>query len=107
MEWWTAGGEGGAGKVVREGTDDSALFHFFEPGDNWEVLVKVLDGCSVNGNVWVFGASTTDLGYTIRVRDTAAGTVREYRNEAGTPAAAITDVAAFPRRLPPVRVGPA
>ena len=96
MEWWTAGGEGGPGKVVREGTNDSALFRFFEPGDNWEVLVKVLDGCSVNGHVWVFGASTTDLGYAIRITDTVTGEVKEYRNEAGTPAAAITDVAAFP-----------
>ena len=79
-----------------EGTDDSALFHFFEPGDNWEVLVKVLDACSVNGHVWVFGASTTDLGYAIRITDTVTGEVKEYRNEAGTPAAAITDVTAFP-----------
>jgi hypothetical protein len=27
------------------GTDDSALFWFFEES-NWEMLVKVLDGCS-------------------------------------------------------------
>lgn len=28
------------------GTKDSGLFRFFDP-DNWEVLIKVLDGCAV------------------------------------------------------------
>ena len=49
----------------------------------------------MNGHVWVFGASTTDLGYAIRITDTVTGEVKEYRNETGTPAAAITDVTAF------------
>ena len=93
--WWTAGGASGPGKVVREGTNDSGLFWFFDPGDNWEVLIKVLDGCALNGNVWVYGASTTDLGYSIRVTDTVTGAVKEYRNEPGQPAPAITDAAAF------------
>ena len=50
VEWWTADGEGGAGSVVHEGTNDSGLFSFFDPA-NWEVLIKVLDGCSLNGHV--------------------------------------------------------
>ncbi len=95
VEWWTADGRSGAGTVVHEGTNDSGLFWFFNR-DNWEALVKVLDGCTVNGHVWVFGASTTDLGYRVAVTDTVTGTVREYNNEAGTPAGAITDVTAFP-----------
>ena len=96
VEWRTADGASGPGKVVREGTNDSGLFWFFDPGDNWEVLIKVLDGCALNGNVWVYGASTTDLGYAIRVTDTATGVVKEYRNEPGQPAPAITDATAFP-----------
>ncbi len=95
VEWWTGDGASGTARVVREGTNDSGLFHFFEPGDNWEVLVKVLDGCPVNGHVWVFGASTTDLGYTMRVTDTVTTEVREYGNEPGTPASAIADAMAF------------
>ncbi|MYD86286.1 MAG: hypothetical protein F4Y14_09005 [Acidobacteria bacterium] len=71
------------------------MFSFFD-GANWEVLIKVLDGCSANGQVWVFGGSTTDLGYVIRVEDTATGAVKEYRNEPDSPAASITDIAAFP-----------
>jgi PKD repeat protein len=95
MDWWTGEDQSGPGKVVPEGTNGSGLFHFFEPRDNWEVLVKVLDGCSVNGHVWVYGASATTLGYTIRVTDTVTAVVREYMNEDGRRADAIADDKAF------------
>ncbi len=94
VDWWNAAAAG-VGTVVHAGTDDSGMFQFFG-ASNWEVLVKVLDGCALNGHAWVFGASTTDLGYVIRVRDTATGAVKEYRNEPGVQAPAITDVTAFP-----------
>ena len=87
-------GEGGSGAVARRGTNDSGMLWFFD-ADNWEVLIKVLDGCTLNGHVWVFGASTTNLGYVIRVTDTVTGVVKEYRNEPGVPAPAIADVTAF------------
>ncbi|MYF97481.1 MAG: PKD domain-containing protein, partial [Holophagales bacterium] len=95
VDWWTAGSEGGKARVVHAGTNDSGLFWFLDP-DNWEVLIKVLDACALNENVWVFSASTTDLGYSIRVTDTVTGVVREYRNEPGLPAPATTDGKAFP-----------
>ena len=94
MEWWAAGGERAMARVARVGTDDSGLFWFFER-ENWEMLIKVLDGCSINGHVWVFGASSTDRGYRIAVTDTVSGEVREYGNEPGRAAPAITDVTAF------------
>ena len=94
-DWWTGDGNRGAAKVVRKATRDSGLFRFFD-ADNWEILIKVLDGCAVNGHHWVYGASTTDLGYEIRVRDTATGDAKVYRNEPGRPAPAITDGKAFP-----------
>ena len=95
VSWFTAEGETGAGRVLRLGTNDSGVLWFFDP-DNWEVLIKVLDGCALNDRFWVFSASSTDLGYLTEVTDTATGLVREYRNEPGRPAAAITDTAAFP-----------
>ena len=95
VEWQGADGASNAARLVHAGTNDSGMFSFFDRS-NWEVLIKVLDGCAANGHVWVFGGSTTDLGYVIRVTDTATGVVKEYRNEPGTSAAAITDVAAFP-----------
>ena len=94
VDWRTADGGSGSASVVHSGTNDSGLFTFFNR-DNWEVLIKVLDGCSVNGHIWVYGASTTDLGYSIRVTDTVTGALQEYRNEPGLPASAITDGTAF------------
>ena len=94
VDWWSGAGARGSGSVVHAGTNDSGLFRFFNR-ENWEILIKVLDGCAVNGHVWVYGASTTDLGYLIRVTDTVTGLVREYRNEPGQPASAITDADAF------------
>gem|GEM_PF-1917384 len=96
VDWRGAGGETGRGRVAPAGTNESGMFRFFD-ANNWEILIKVLDGCAANGHAWVFGASTTDLGYVIRVTDTATGAVKEYRNEPGTAAAAITDVKAFPQ----------
>ena len=94
MTWWKADGERGVGRVVEEGTDDSGMFQFFGP-ENWEVLIKVLDGCRTNGRMWVLGASTTDLGYRIRVADTLSDESRTYTNEPGRPAPAIVDTKAF------------
>ena len=94
MDWLGADGESGPGRVVDAGTDDSGLFQFFDPL-NWEVLVKVLDGCGINGRMWVLGASTTDLGYRILVTDTVTGESRSYSNEPGRPAPAIVDTEAF------------
>ncbi len=93
--WWTGDGESGPATVVQAGTNDSGLFTFFNR-ENWEILIKVLDGCALNGHMWVYGASTTDLGYRVRVTDTLTGAAREYRNEPGLPAPAITDAKAFP-----------
>ena len=100
VEWRKPDGESGAGRVVHAGTNDSGLFTFFSR-ENWEILIKVLDGCALNGHVWVYGASTTDLGYTIRVTDTVTGVAKEYGNEPGLPAPAITDGTAFPEGCRP------
>ena len=94
LNWWKADGESGVGRVVEEGTGDSGLFQFFGP-ENWEVLIKVLNGCRTNGRVWVLGASTTDLGYRIVVTDTITEESRTYTNEPGRPAPAIVDTKAF------------
>ena len=100
VEWSTLGGDSGAARVVHAGTNDSGLFRFFDR-DNWEILVKVLEACALNGHVWVYGASTTDVGYSIRVTDTVTGMAKEYRNEPGQPAPAITDSKAFSESCSP------
>ena len=95
IDWQTRDGNSGAASLAHAGTNDSGVFWFFSR-DNWELLIKVLDGCSVNGHMWVYGAATTDVGYSIRVTDTVTGMTREYNSQAGTTAAAITDSTAFP-----------
>ena len=94
VQWRTRNGRTGSGKAVPGGTDDSGLVWFFGQ-DNWEVLAKVLDGCAVNGHFWVFTAATTNVEYTLTVRDTVTGAFKEYFNPFGSPAAAITDTQAF------------
>ena len=92
--WRSGDGRSGSAGVVNDRAENSGLFHFFDPS-NWEILIKVLDGCEENGRVWVLGASTTDLGYRIEVVDTVTGESREYVNEPGRPAPAIIDTDAF------------
>ncbi len=94
VDWRDFDGNTGSGQVVPFGSDDSGLFWFFDP-DNWEMLVKVLDGCGINNHFWVFSAATTNVEYTLRVTDTETGAVKEYFNPLGTAAAAITDTGAF------------
>ena len=94
VEWRDFEGKTGFGRVRPNGSDDSGVFWFFTP-ENWELLVKVLDGCSINGHHWVFAAATTNVEYTLWVTDTDTGEVREYVNALGESAAAITDTSAF------------
>jgi len=58
-------------------TADSGGFWFFGP-DNFELLVKVLDGCGVNGNFWIYAAGLTDVEVDLIVTDTWTGRVRVY-----------------------------
>lgn len=94
VAWRDFQGGAGAGRVVDGAADDSGLFWFFAPA-NWELLVKVLDGCSLNGHFWVFAAATTTVQYDLTVTDTRTGETARYHNPAGTAAPATTDTAAL------------
>lgn len=94
VDWRDFQGGTGRAEVVPGASADSGLFWFFSP-DNWEMLVKVLDGCGNNGHYWVFAAATTTVEYTLRVTDTETGDVKEYVNPLGVSAAAVTDAGAF------------
>ena len=70
LDWETADGETGAAKVAEPRTSDSGLFYFFDP-TNWEVLVKVLNGCGTQiKSHWVYAAVASDVGMKLVVRDT-------------------------------------
>jgi hypothetical protein len=94
VSWQIADGATGPGHAVPL-TADSGAFWFFGP-DNLELMVKVLDGCPVNGHVWVFAAGLTDVEVEIRVTDTATLEVETHTNPQGTPFRPIQNVLGFP-----------
>lgn len=105
LAWETAlnGGQAGAAEAIALapiGLRRGGLFSFFDR-ENPEVLVKVLDGCPINGHFWVFVAPTTTLGYTLRVVDTLAAQqgAAEFEfvvtNPDGRDAPPVSDTSAF------------
>jgi hypothetical protein len=62
--------------------DKTGFFWFFNPS-NIELVVKVLDGRSINGNFWVFYGALSDVEYTITVTDTAGPGGATYPNPPG------------------------
>jgi acetyl esterase/lipase len=94
VTWRDFSGKTGVGSVAACSTADSGLFWFFHP-DNWEILVKVLDGCALNGHHWVFSAATTTVEYTLTVTDTLTGETAVYHNPLGQTAVAINDTKAL------------
>ncbi len=94
ITWRDYAGHTGAGHAVPFGSSNSGLFWFFN-SDNWEMLVKVVDGCALNGQFWVFAAATTDVEYRLTITDSFTGSVRTYENSLGERSPAITDTAAF------------
>jgi hypothetical protein len=75
-------------------TDESGYFWFFD-SSNVEILIKVLDGCAINGHSWVFAGGLTNVEVSITVTDTETGAVRSYGSAFGTPFPPIEDTAAF------------
>jgi len=94
VRWLTGDGTTGVGTVVPGYSADSGLFWFFGP-NNWELLVKLLDGCPLNSRKWFFSAATTDQHYVAIVTDVTAGVTKRYFNYSGVAAPANTDTSAF------------
>ncbi len=94
LNWRTRQGDTGAGHVVPFGSDDSGLLYFFS-ASNWEMLLKALDGCAVNGHYWVFFAAVTNVEFTLTVTDSQTGQAKVYNNPLGNTAQTVTDTNAF------------
>jgi hypothetical protein len=61
---------------------NTGAFWFFGAG-NLELIVKILDGRTVNGHFWVFLAGLSSVDSTVTVIDTVTGTTKTYRHPAG------------------------
>jgi hypothetical protein len=94
VRWENFTGVKGSGQVVPFGSADSGIFYFFSP-NNWELLIKVLNGCGINNRLWVYAAATTDVEYTLVVTDNWTGRTKTYLNRLGVSSPAITDGGAF------------
>jgi hypothetical protein len=88
-----AGNQAGFGREVKL-TSDSAYFWFFDPS-NVEMVVKVLDGCALNGRYWVFMGGLTDVRVEIDVTDVSTGASQTYVNEEGHAFQPVQDTSAF------------
>ena len=84
--WKDFAGHTGVGQTVPL-TGDTGAFWFFAPS-NLEVILKVLDGRSVNGKFWVYYGALSNVEYTLTVTDTTTGAIKTYHNPAGTFASA-------------------
>lgn len=73
-------------------TPSSGAFYFFDP-ENVEMLIKVLDACAINDRFWVFFAATTNVKFSLNVKDVARDTVFVYGNEAHHLADPVADTA--------------
>lgn len=83
-------GTAGAIPLTPLGVTAGGLLWFFDSG-NPEMLLKVLDGCSVNGRFWIFYSATTNAGFTVTVTDTTTGAAHSYPNADLHPAAPVQD----------------
>ncbi|MCY3933861.1 MAG: hypothetical protein OXH70_19285 [Acidobacteria bacterium] len=93
MCYETPDGDVGEARSGIWASGQSGLLWFFSR-DNPEVLIKVLDGCEINGRRWVFVGPATTLAFNLRVTDTE-GRSWTHRNRQGQTADARRDTAAF------------
>lgn len=79
-------------------TGDTGAFWFFDE-ENLELMVKVLDGTTINGHYWVFFGSLTNVEFTLTVVDRATDRTKTYHNPPFT-FASEGDTTAFPAAIP-------
>ena len=94
VEWVDFADGSGPGRTAPGSSADSTLFWFFDAA-NWELLVKVLDGCDNNGHFWVFAGATTDVQFELTVEDLETGEVFTVENSLGNPPRTVNETFAF------------
>ena len=78
VEWWDFQGNHGIGTAVQL-TEDTGYFWFFRD-TNVELILKALDGRTINDHFWVFYGALSNVRYKVTVTDTHTGTVKVYEN---------------------------
>lgn len=78
----TSDGRTGPGRPKSIGSKESGLIWFFNQ-DNIELLVKVLNGCRINGHRWIYVAPATDVAFNLQVEAQSTGEKWVLRNPQG------------------------
>lgn len=93
---WESKDKSGSGRAVPGASDISGCFYFFEEDPhNWEILVKVIDGCVWNGHFWVFVSGATNLKWDLKIEDTENGETWTASNPQDKRSKAFADDKAF------------
>jgi hypothetical protein len=90
--WTKSDHSTGSGSAVAL-TGDTGYFWFFDQ-TNIEVVVKVLNACSLNA-YWVFASGLTNVGVILTITDTATGQTKTYNNPVNSAFEAVQDTSAF------------
>jgi lysyl endopeptidase len=77
------------------GITQGGIFWFFS-ATNPEMLIKVIDACSIGSQIWVFYAALTNVGFSVTVTDTQTGHAKTYSNSDQSTAAPVQDTSALP-----------
>ncbi len=93
VTWKDFAGNTGVGQAVPL-TGDTGYFWFFGP-QNVELVLKVLDGTSLNDHWWVFYGALSSVEYRVTVSDTVTGNAKTYVNPSGN-LGSVADTAALP-----------
>ena len=93
VTWKTPDGRTGAGQAVAL-TPDTGYFWFFA-ASNVEMVIKVLNACTLNQRFWVYAGGLTNVQVTVTVTDTMTGTMKTYTNPQGTAFRPVQDTSAF------------
>lgn len=89
----TSQGQAGQAHAVQI-TNDSGYLWFFN-SSNIEVIVKVLNACTVNNRYWVFAGGLTNVEVQLIVTDTQTGIQKRYTNPINTAFQPIQDTNAL------------
>ena len=74
----------GSGKVMSFGgmraQNNESVFFWFFANTNFEMGLKILDACGINGKYWVFISGLTNVEWHVTITDTETGAVKMYEN---------------------------
>ncbi len=82
--------------VFTKDSHQAALGRFQNNVNDITIVTKVTNGCSFNGNYWLWLGAFTGGGYNLSVRDTVTGATQTYSKAVGGIANTIKDVSSFP-----------